>query len=97
MTTPAGAPPTLNDYRIAARIAWGPLMTEAARCAREMGVLAALKAHGPLTPAALTERAKVSLYAARVLLEACAQAAGLEVEGHRKLGPFHTLLVLRPA
>lgn len=78
------ADPTMNDYRIAARVAWGPLMSEAARCARDMGVLAALKAHGPLTPAEVKERAGVTFYAARVLLEAC---SAMELARH-ELGRY---------
>jgi SAM-dependent methyltransferase len=74
----------MNDHRVAARIAWGPLMSEAALCARDMGVLAALGAHGPLTPAEVKERTRVTTYAAHVLLEAC---SAMELARH-ELGRY---------
>lgn len=64
--------PTPAEYDIAQRIAFAPMMFQAARCARDMGLLEALDtAAGPLTPQEVADRSKVSLYAARVLLEAC--------------------------
>jgi hypothetical protein len=78
------ADPTMHDYMTVSRVAWGPLMFEAARCARDMGVLEVLKA-GPLTPREVAEKAKVSYYAARVLLEACAamELAAFEDDKYR--------------
>lgn len=63
----------LAPHLEAQRIAFGPLFFQAARAARDMGVLTALDEAGRpgLLPAEVAERAGVSLYAARVLLEAC--------------------------
>lgn len=62
--------PTEEDFMKAARVAWGPLMFQAARSARDLGVLKVL-VPGALSPLEVAEKARVSLYAARVLLEAC--------------------------
>ncbi len=74
-----------DDYSKVARVAWGPLMSQAARCARDMGVLEALKAHGPLPASDLAGRAGLSAYAAQVLLEACAAMELVQLEGDRYL------------
>ncbi len=74
----------LTHYLHAQRIAFGPLMFQAARAARDMGVLAALdRSPDGLEPAQVAEQAGVSLYAARVLLEACLSLELCEVEGWR--------------
>jgi len=74
----------LANYLQVQRIAFGPLMFQAARAARDMGVLAALDlAPEGLEPAQVAEKAGVSLYAARVLLEACLSLELCEAEGWR--------------
>lgn len=75
----------LAHYLDAQRIAFAPLLFQAARAARDMGVLAALDqaGEGGLEPAAVAERAGVSLYAARVLLEACLSMELCQAEGWR--------------
>ncbi|HVO20454.1 MAG TPA: class I SAM-dependent methyltransferase [Anaeromyxobacter sp.] len=77
--------PALAHFLDAQRLAFGPLMFQAVRAARDMGVLGALDAAGQagLLPGEVAERAGVSLYAARVLLEACLSAGVCEVEGWR--------------
>ena len=74
--------PTADDFLKAQRIAWGPLMFQAARAAREMGVLAAVKEEA-LTATEVSQRANVSYYAARVLLEACAALELMTDENQR--------------
>jgi SAM-dependent methyltransferase len=74
----------LAHYLDAQRIAFGPLMFQAARAARNMGLLAAVEgAPEGIDPAEAADRANVSLYAARVLLEACLSLGLCEVEGWR--------------
>ena len=65
--------PTTQDHLTAQRIAFAPLLFQAARCARDMGVLDAVERAGDLgaTPEEIAERAPLSLYAARLLVEAC--------------------------
>jgi 2-polyprenyl-3-methyl-5-hydroxy-6-metoxy-1,4-benzoquinol methylase len=60
----------LSDHRIATRAAWAPLLFQAAKTARDLGLLTAL-VDGPKTPAEVSAKTKCSLYAARVLLEGC--------------------------
>ncbi len=73
------ADPTTDDYFIASRIAWGPLIFQAARCARDMGLLKAVASEA-LTPTDVARRTGVSYYAARVLLEGCAAAELVRLE-----------------
>ena len=56
----------------AQRLAFGPMMFQAARCLRDMGILEALKKRGTagLSEAELAESTAVSVYGLRVLLEA---------------------------
>jgi SAM-dependent methyltransferase len=62
-----------KQYRQAHQLAFAPLFFQAAMAARNLGVLAAVHAakSDGLTPAEVAERAGVSRYAARVLLEGC--------------------------
>jgi SAM-dependent methyltransferase len=78
-------PGPLTHYLDVQRLAFAPLLFQAARAARDMGVLAALDAAGSdgLQPAEVAERAGVSLYAARVLLEACLSLDLCRAEGWR--------------
>jgi len=65
--------PVPKPYHQVHALAFAPLFFQAAMAARNMGVLTAVhasKAEG-LTPAEVAERANVSRYAARVLLEGC--------------------------
>ena len=74
-----------KQYHQVHSLAFAPLFFQAAMAARNMGVLAAVhasKAAG-LTPAEVAERAKVSLYAARVLLEGCLALQLVELETGR--------------
>ena len=77
--------PTRADHLTAQRIAFAPLMFQAARCARDMGVLDVLHAAGEvgLTCEEVAERAAVSPYAARVLLDACTAMELVLVDGER--------------
>jgi hypothetical protein len=71
-------PPFLDDESTldakfqAQRLAFGPLMFQAARCLREFGVLASLKERGTAgsSEAQLLEDTGLSIYGLRVLLEA---------------------------
>ena len=60
-------------YRQVHTLAFAPLFFQAAMAARNMGVLAAVRAakSAGISPAEVATRAEVSLYAARVLLEGC--------------------------
>jgi hypothetical protein len=62
-----------DHYRNAHRIAFAPLTFQAARVARDGGLLAALERAGEpgSSPEEAAAAAEISLYAARVLLEAC--------------------------
>jgi SAM-dependent methyltransferase len=62
-----------QQYRQVHQLAFSPLFFQAAMAARNLGVLAAVHAarSDGLAPAEVAERAGVSLYAARVLLEGC--------------------------
>ena len=75
----------LSPYLEVQRLAFGPLFFQAARAARDMGVLGALDQAGRtgLLPAEVAARAGVSLYAARVLLEACLSLNLVSAEGWR--------------
>ncbi len=73
----------MDDYRTVSRLAWGPLMSEAALCARDLGLLATLRTHGALTPEQAHERTRLTLYAARILLEACSAAELVRFDGER--------------
>lgn len=60
-------------YRQVHTLAFAPLFFQAAMAARNMGVLAAVRAakSAGISPADVAARANVTLYAARVLLEGC--------------------------
>lgn len=62
-----------RQYHQVHALAFSPLLFQAAMAARNMGVLAAVHASGSagLAPADVAAQARVSLYAARVLLEGC--------------------------
>ncbi len=62
-----------RPYHQVHALAFSPLLFQAAMAARNMGVLAAVHASATdgVTPAEVATHAKVSLYAARVLLEGC--------------------------
>jgi SAM-dependent methyltransferase len=88
--------PTASDYLTAQRIAFAPLLFQAARAARDMGVLAALERSGDagLTPHEIAGETGISLYAARLLTEACLslQVVSLDGERYALLGPGVALL-----
>lgn len=75
----------LGHHLDAQRIAFAPLMFQAARAARNMGVLAALDDSGKqgLLPGEVAEKADISLYAARILLEACLSLNLVEADDWR--------------
>lgn len=77
--------PTRADHLTAQRIAFAPLMFQAARCARDMGVLEVLHAAGDagLTCEEVQAQAALSPYAARVLLDACTAMELVIAEGER--------------
>jgi SAM-dependent methyltransferase len=80
--------PTMQDLHLAAqRLAFAPLLFQAARVARDKGVLEALDRAGRagLTPSSVVTQTGLSLYAVRVLLEACAASglATLENDSYR--------------
>lgn len=90
MAAEQGSKSDLSPYeaRFAAqRIAFGPLMFQAARVLRERGLLAALDAAGPegLDAAALSESGGLSSYAAGLLLEAGLELDLVRLEGDRFL------------
>lgn len=74
---------SLAPHLEAQRIAFAPLMFQAARAARDMGILAALDQAGSagLHPNEVAAQANVSRYAARVLLEACLSLNLVNVDG----------------
>jgi SAM-dependent methyltransferase len=86
----------LSPHLEVQRIAFGPLFFQAARAARDLGVLGALDEAGKpgLLPAEVAARAGVSLYAARVLLEACLSMNLVTAEGWRfRIGRAGRLLL----
>lgn len=91
---PAGAP--TDAHARAQLLAFSPLFFQAARCARDLGLLSALEGAGDagLTPEKAARAAGISLYAARVLLEACGslELAALEGERYRLLDAGHLVL-----
>lgn len=78
-------PRALDHYRNAHRVAFAPLTFQAARVARDNGLLEALERAGDagLDPADAARQAGIPLYAARVLLEACFSIDLLELEAGR--------------
>jgi SAM-dependent methyltransferase len=87
---------SLDYYRQAHRIAFGPLLFQAVRVARDRGLLEALKKAGPTgaSPAEAAAACGLSLYAARVLLEGCDGAGAVEEEeGRYRLSPVGVLLL----
>ncbi|MFO1394639.1 MAG: class I SAM-dependent methyltransferase [Steroidobacteraceae bacterium] len=86
----------LSPHLEVQRIAFGPLFFQAARAARDMGVLGALDEAGRpgLLPAEVAARAGISLYAARVLLEACLSLNLVSADGWRfRIGRAGRLLL----
>ena len=75
----------LSPYLEVQRLAFGPLFFQAARAARDMGVLGALDEAGRagLLPAEVAARSGISRYAARVLLEACLSLNLVSADGWR--------------
>jgi len=88
--------PSADDYVTAQRIAFAPLLFQAVRSARDMGVLAALDRAGSagLTPRDVARETGHSLYAVRLLLEACLslEVVSLEAERYALRGPGVALL-----
>lgn len=87
---------SLDHYRQAHRIAFGPLLFQAARVARDKGLLAALEQAGSAgaSPEEAAASCGLSLYAVRVLLEGCDGAGAVEEEGGRyRLSPVGLLLM----
>ena len=74
-----------KQYRQVHQLAFSPLFFQAALAARKMGVLAAVHASKSdgVIPTEVAERAGVSLYAARVLLEACLAVELVALESGR--------------
>ena len=74
-----------KQYHQVHALAFAPLLFQAAMAARNMGVLAAVRASKSegLLPAEVATRADVSLYAARVLLEGCLALELVSLEGGR--------------
>jgi ubiquinone/menaquinone biosynthesis C-methylase UbiE len=70
-------------YRQVHTLAFGPLFFQAAMAARNMGVLAAVRAakSAGITPVDVAARANVTLYAARVLLEGCLALQLVQLDG----------------
>ena len=86
----------LYHYRNAHRLAFAPLTFQAARIARDNGLLKCLHGSGEagLMPEEAAQAAGISDYAARVLLEACYSADLLELEqGRYRLSPSGFLLL----
>lgn len=69
----------------AQRIAWGPLLFQAARVLRDRGILALLRKESPdgLPAEEIAERTGTSLYGVKVLLEAGLAAEVVEQKGDR--------------
>jgi SAM-dependent methyltransferase len=88
---------SLDYYRQAHRIAFGPLTFQAVLVARDKGVLKALEDEPKkgCTPEEVQARTGLGRYAVRVLLEGCAAAGAVEeAEGGRwRLGPVGRLLL----
>ena len=74
-----------KQYHQVHALAFAPLLFQAAMAARNMGVLAAVRASKSegLLPAEVATRADVSLYAARVLLEGCLALELVSLDGGR--------------
>jgi len=72
-----------KQYHQVHALAFAPLLFQAAMAARNMGVLAAVRASKSegLLPADVATRADVTLYAARVLLEGCLALELVSLEG----------------
>jgi hypothetical protein len=86
----------LDYYRQAHRIAFAPLLFQAARVALERGLLAALEGAGNrgASPGEAASACGLSLYATRVLLEGCTAAGAVEEDQERyRLGPVGRVLL----
>ena len=99
----SGEPPSKkkypDHYRNAHRVAFAPLTFQAARVARDNGLLAALERSGDggWAPAQAAAESGISLYAARVLLEACFSLdLALLEEGRYRLSHSGYLLLHDP-
>lgn len=82
----ADEPRSVHDVRFEAqKIAFAPLMFQAARLCRDMGLLAAVEkaGEGGLTAGEVAEKTGVSLYGVRVLLEAGLSMDLVRPEGER--------------
>jgi SAM-dependent methyltransferase len=77
--------PTPSDSVIAQRIAFAPLLFQAARCARDMGVLAEVERGGTrgVSPREVASATALSLYAVRLLLEASLSLELVSLTGDR--------------
>lgn len=87
---------TLDDFRNAHRVAFAPLTFQAARIARDRGLLEALESgrEAGLTPEAAAQASGLSHYAVRILLEACASLDLVALqEGRYRLGLSGYLLL----
>jgi hypothetical protein len=60
----------MKAMEMAQRLAWAPLLFQAARVLRDRGILAALRKESPegMTAAAIAERTSTSLYGVKVLV-----------------------------
>jgi len=71
------------QYKAVHALAFAPLFFQAAMAARNLGVLAALAESDGLHPLDIAARAKISAYAARVLLEGCLSLDLVAYDGGR--------------
>lgn len=84
-------PPSAEDHLNAQRIAFAPLLFQAARTARESGLLTAIDESGEegRTAAQLTEVTGLSEYATRLVLDACESLALVALDdGDRQAGRY---------
>lgn len=83
--------PTAQDHLIAQRIAFAPLLFQAARTARDIGLLTAIEESGTegRTALELTEVTPLSEYATRLVLDACESLELIELDSEeRKTGRY---------
>jgi SAM-dependent methyltransferase len=82
----APSPDTVLDVRFAAqKIAFAPIMFQAARLCRDMGILTVVEEAGErgLTTEEIAERTRVSIYGIRVLTEAALSMNLVKLDGER--------------
>src|SRR5690242_13174175 len=85
-TALAPSPDTVIDVRFEAqKIAFAPIMFQAARLCRDMGILAAAEAAGEqgLSTEEIARQTKISVYGVRVLTEAALSMNLLRLTGER--------------